>query len=478
MVRRVDLSDNIYFSELKAGIDKPLMDSLKGLLPGYDYGDSCSVYLNKLSLQQGGSLNDPDQEQRLFFKMGKYGLNYYPEAKGKEDVGVIPYTQKTDVINKSKILDHIRDVILQEDRFEEITQLLNQEQRNKILRQAQELLQGDGEDGEDYTSFPVQLEKLCEAIRKPGVLRLNVNEVLAGRHHLQSGGSISLADSIAMGTVVKLDVWALINDKFTEVTNFFMLYIDKNGQKQELTVPFSDYSESLYQDLLKYSGQEHYDPLKVCKRFWMWLSYTHNTANVIIHKYINGKSDDSLAASRRLVVDRILNQLADLFAGKNSSLKQVVADLEVIRDIFGHRSFRNPSANTLKKITKNVGIINKQINNNYQGEAYNQIQDIFSNSYKLLDRALEVRRRGDGVDTEDLVGVVEDMSRLIELISKIVNSKLDQMFSCQYIPVWIDRYNKVFGDPKLNKTIELGSPFTMPKLNKMLEKPPPSGLLF
>ena len=468
VVRRVDLSDNIYFSELKAGVDKPLMEDLKQLLPDYDYLSSCSEYINKLSEQLGGSESD---NQHLIFKMGKYGLNYYPETETPNASTTLPLT-------KNKILEHISQHILDEKTFLTITKVLKQEARDKILKAAKDLIQSQNYGDGEVESFPVLLEKLCEAIRKPGVLRWNVREILKGRHPLLSGGSISLADSISMGTVVKLDVWAIINDKFTEVTNFFMLYIEKKGQKRELTVPFSDYSESLYQDLLKYSGEEHYDPLKVCKRFWMWLSYTHNTTKADIQRYINGKSEDSLAASKKLIVDRILNQLADLFAGKYASLKQVVADLEVIRDIFGHSSFRNPSANVLKKITKNVGIINKQINNNYQGAAYSQIQGFFANSYSLLEKALADKRKGEKVNPQDLDGVVADMSSLIDLVSNIVNSKLDQIFSCRYIPVWIDKYNKVFKDTILTKAVEIGSPFTHPTLTTMLQTPKPSRLLF
>jgi hypothetical protein len=464
VVRRVDLSDNIYFSELKAGVDKVLMEDLKQLLPDYDYSSSCNEYVNNLSQQFGGSEN-----MRLIFKMGNNGDYSYPETPSYPET--LSYSE-TLPLTKKKIIEHISQNILDEGNFLTITKYLKQKSRDKILKVAKDLIQSEKSSDSEVDSFPVLLEKLCEAIRKPGVLRWNVRDILRGKHSLLSGGTISLADAISMGTVVKLDVWAIINDKFTEVTNFFMLYIEKNGHRRELTVPFSDYSESLYQDLLKYSNEEHYDPLKVCKRFWMWLTYNHNTANAEINKFINGKSENSLAASKKLIVDRIINQLAHLFAGKNASLKQVVADLEVIRDILGHSSFSQPSANVLKKITKNVGIINKQLNNNYTGPVYNQIQSIFTNSYSLLERALAVKRMGEDVNPLDLEGVVDNMSSLIDIVSNIVNHKLDQMFSCRYIPVWFDKFNKVFKNTRLTKEIDIGSPFRHTALDTMLSAQP------
>jgi hypothetical protein len=70
-------------------------------------------------------------------------------------------------------------------------------------------------------------------VRKLYTLRWSLSELVAGRKTLREGSSGSsvvthLGEALQSGSVVKIDVWGLLQDelgytKYAEVTNFFQL---------------------------------------------------------------------------------------------------------------------------------------------------------------------------------------------------------------------------------------------------------------
>ena len=82
---------------------------------------------------------------------------------------------------------------------------------------------------------------------------------------------IKLKDALSHKTVCKLDLWAPVNGRFIEITNFFITsYMDKNGNSYPISPPLGRYKERLITDIKHYGdkGLESYNPLKMAKRMW------------------------------------------------------------------------------------------------------------------------------------------------------------------------------------------------------------------
>jgi hypothetical protein len=109
-----------------------------------------------------------------------------------------------------------------------------------------------------------------ELVRTRLVLRWTLDEMLKGVKVLPGQRKISLAEALTHQTIVKVDIIALVNGMYTEVTNLFKLSArdPKTNQVNYLSQPDVDYHYSLKQDLKKYSDPVHAKYLKLAKRLW------------------------------------------------------------------------------------------------------------------------------------------------------------------------------------------------------------------
>ena len=117
---------------------------------------------------------------------------------------------------------------------------------------------------------------LEELIRNLYTLRWKPQDILNGFLKLRGNEKLDIQDTIDMKSPIKIDVWALVDSKFIECTNFYILKgMDNNGQCIFYNVPdnyFDTVLESLRQQVEKfgYNNQKNlfYKPYKMVKRMF------------------------------------------------------------------------------------------------------------------------------------------------------------------------------------------------------------------
>ena len=116
---------------------------------------------------------------------------------------------------------------------------------------------------------------LEELIRNLYTLRWKPQDILNGFLKLRGNEKLDIGDTIDMKAPIKIDVWAIIDSKFIECTNFYILKGMDNGQCIFYNVPdnyFDTVLESLRQQVEKfgYNNQKNlfYKPYKMVKRMF------------------------------------------------------------------------------------------------------------------------------------------------------------------------------------------------------------------
>lgn len=150
-----------------------------------------------------------------------------------------------------------------------------------------------------------ELFELNEILRDFWVLRWSMCDLLRGYKVLRGNYKIYLDVALAQGSIVKLDVISFVDDRFVEVTNFFMISsVDRNGKQTVLSEEMGDYKQSILGDVYKYIDT---NPLKATKRLWMYLAFMNRTCDMALFK--------------------------DLFSGEPALIAQVMSDVEVALEI-------------------------------------------------------------------------------------------------------------------------------------------------
>lgn len=219
------------------------------------------------------------------------------------------------------------------------------------------------------------LEDLAEKVRLLKTIRWNLDEMIAGRKEIRGNVEIDLKDAITHDGIVKIDIWAKYNNRYNEITNFFLLiYKDKEGNEHVLNAKLGDRLEAIEKDIKKYSSKSHYNPLKVGKRLWLKAVF---------------QNDKSL-----------MNKLYPLFSSGAASLGQINGEIEVLINMF--KKLKNPPVNDLliqidefkRRIndiydidlnTDKIYSLLDQITNNYSKEiAIKNLETIFTMLKKYI----------------------------------------------------------------------------------------------
>src|SRR5277367_3698968 len=133
-----------------------------------------------------------------------------------------------------------------------------------IINKGEVILKGD----DDY-------DILKYVFREHFILRWTPEEILQGYKHLPGNKWIKLETALKMKAHIKIDVLSLVDGKFIEVTNFFILA--KKNKDGSLEAINSDYTSFEGEQLLKqlpdeiekwYYSDMFYSPLKVIKRLY------------------------------------------------------------------------------------------------------------------------------------------------------------------------------------------------------------------
>ena len=236
-----------------------------------------------------------------------------------------------------------------------------------------------------------QWEELSSSLKEYRVLRWTAAEILQGFKLLPGGSKLSLGDALNQQTLVKIDVWARINEKYIEVTNFLMIELTdaKGRQIALLTQELPDYVESISKDVRFYSSPEHRKTLKAFKRLWSLALF---------------KGDLALA-----------EKISPLFSTSGSALNQINGEVEVLQ--FMLQKLDNPP---LEDIMVQIDEFKPRI------DQLNKIPGHNDHLFALVDEITS-----EYFDNPSAYQGEEHAIELLDQITKEIQLLVDQMISAE-----------------------------------------------
>lgn len=223
-------------------------------------------------------------------------------------------------------------------------------------------------------------DSLYDELRKFYILRWSLNELIRGFKIVKSK-VFRLEDVITHPTVVKIDLFAPVNNRYNEITNFMVLtYKDTQGFVHPINITLKDRTESLTTDILKYSSDEYKDNLKYAKRIWVLSVLKQNKS--------------------------IYEKLNPLFSGNVSLLNQICSEIEVLISILTR--IPNPPIDI---ILNQIDEFKSRVN------SISELNISETRFYNLIDTMIEIYN--DTGDKSDLTGplqlIYEHFKRIIEV---------------------------------------------------------------
>ena len=176
---------------------------------------------------------------------------------------------------------------------------------------------------------PTLLEflKIHDTIRNLFVLRWNINELVKG-YKLLRNKKVTIEECLQHQTITKMDIWAPINNNYTEITNFYyLIFKNKDGKITFLCKELDNYIGSLDNDIYQYESIEFRNSLKLAKRIWI----KYNLLNK----------------------DRLLTKLYPLFKSSAAKLNQIKEEMLVVNDLL-NRYINQIDKNLNKNFIKHV----------------------------------------------------------------------------------------------------------------------------
>ena len=157
------------------------------------------------------------------------------------------------------------------------------------------------------------------------IVRWNESDILKGYKMLPGNIILPLEKALEDQTIVKIDIWAPINGRYVELSNFMILvYENEMGQQIPINGPQPDYIESIKKDVRTYLSKNTLNVFKASKRMLL-LAKAYND-NVMLGKILP-----------------LINSGAGL-------LYQVVSDMNTISDMVNKLQNRSPYEFIFKEI--------------------------------------------------------------------------------------------------------------------------------
>lgn len=242
---------------------------------------------------------------------------------------------------------------------------------------------------EETTSFyqaADDLDDFRETLRQKRILRWTPEEVIQGHKELPAKTFILFRDALAHPSVIKLDVVSWILVRFQSIEVFYNLrYVDPTTGPVEL-YPLGSYTESLLEDVRKYSSRMYYNPLKLAKRLW--------------------------SLSRIVDCSSLIRALNPLLKSHAAALNQIDSDCELLIDFIHHlvdqpkngpltKEDTKWSSKTIRRLFLELLGFHKRITNHLTGEAYQFVHQIIDQFFNFwiewqvsghLDHAAIIKR--------------------------------------------------------------------------------------
>lgn len=148
-------------------------------------------------------------------------------------------------------------------------------------------------------------------IRSKYIIRWTLSELLLGYKILPLNVKLSFKDALTHKSIIKIDLWAYLNKRFVEITNWYSLtFKDDNGNVTYLSTKPEKYEESLTKDLQYYNNPDIHKYMKFAKRLWSY--------GVLKKNY------------------ELLASLYPLFSSGAAKMYQIMGEIETISKIIKH----------------------------------------------------------------------------------------------------------------------------------------------
>ncbi len=183
-------------------------------------------------------------------------------------------------------------------------------------------------------------EKVTNILRKNYVIRWSINEILAGVKHLRLGHTLTLRQALSMHQLVKMDMAALVNGRFMEVSNIWSFFF-KSGATGAYThmTPVPNLDNVPFDIEKFYWSDSQFSPFKVLKRIFSFARM----------KYL----------SRDHSYEDLIRLTAGIISGDTSAMYQVRSELDTIVNVIAI-----PGQNSQAYINQQVdGMKNRLANN-------------------------------------------------------------------------------------------------------------------
>lgn len=275
--------------------------------------------------------------------------------------------------------------------------------------------------------------EIFKVLRKLRLLRWLIVDILNGYKVKPSLNgsppySIKLEDAVRHNTFTKLDLWAKVGTRWTEITNFFVF---QYGANQSLGFKFTmDIDDAVKYDIAFYSSPGHEKNPKVAKRIWA-RSISHLT------KCVKGTNIDYNCMDPTQL--HIIKKLYPLFSSDVNKVSQIIGDIELFNAALDKRNDLNLSYSFIFKDLL-VGIESAPqdlfrilhlgndanemtlISANVKQEI-EKILGLLKKAYPMNDfRSLTDQQWDDVMTPEN----IESMKHSLETIEKILKKKQDE----------------------------------------------------
>lgn len=162
---------------------------------------------------------------------------------------------------------------------------------------------------------------LEEQIKSKLIVRWSLDEIITGSKILPLNLQLTLKDALSQKSIVKIDIWIYLNNRYIEMTNWYLLLYKetKTGKIQNLSIKPEKYQSSLIKDLYYYNNPTVNKYMKLAKRLWLYAVMKKNK--------------------------KIMYNLYPLFSSGASKMYQIIGEIDTIKSII--RKIDKPNYSTI-----------------------------------------------------------------------------------------------------------------------------------
>jgi len=213
-------------------------------------------------------------------------------------------------------------------------------------------------------------------LREFKVVRWTLRDIINGKKKIRGGKTLTLKEAITHDTIVKIDIWAKVDNRYIEITNFFLLVVkDKRGKRTVLNEKLKDRMIALNSDINKYSSTTFRNSLKLAKRYWNKAAWLKD--------------------------NRTMDKLYPLFRSGTSSLNQIAEDAGMIATML--ESGTHPP---LSDLYEQVDDFKRRIDDIFD------IKFKRENMYKLIDNTIRKQKTKNTIN--QMNKLVSDIKQIVE----------------------------------------------------------------